>query len=111
MKILIKATNLNLTPAFTIYVEKKLGSVAKLIRGFEKEGEAEMRVEIARATRHHHRGPIFMAEANLRLPGKMLRASDNQTDARAAIDRVENKLKLEVEKYKAKIIERPRRHK
>lgn len=111
MKIIIKATALDLTPALKVYLEQKLGAIGKLLRRFEKEGETELRVEIARNTRHHRHGPVFMAEANLRLPGKMLRATENHIDARAAIDRIENKLKLEVEKYKTKVIERPRRGK
>jgi ribosomal subunit interface protein len=111
MRILIKATALELTPAFKVYAERKLGTVGKLLRPFEKEGEAELRVEIARSTRHHRKGPVFMAEANLRLPGKILRAAENHSDPRAAVDKVENKLKLEVEKYKTQKIERPRRGK
>ncbi len=109
MRILIKATALDLTPALKVYIERKLGAVGKLLRPFEKEGETELRVEIARNTRHHRSGPVFMAEANLRLPGKVLRAVENHIDARAAVDKVENKLRLEVEKYRTKTIERPRR--
>jgi putative sigma-54 modulation protein len=111
MRITIKATALDLTPALKAYTERKLGTAGKLLRFFEKDAEAELRVEIARITRHHRHGPVFMAEANLRLPGKMLRASENDVDVRAAIDKVENKLKLEIEKYKAKKFELPRRGK
>lgn len=111
MKVIIKATTLDVTPALKVYIERKLGALGKLLRRFEKDGEVELRVEIARSTHHHKSGPVFMAEANLRLPGKVLRAEENHIDARWAIDRIENKLKLEIEKYKTKKIERPRRGK
>lgn len=109
MRIIIKATALDLTPALKVYAERKLETVDKLVRRFEEEGETELRLEIARNTRHHRHGQVFMAEANLRLPGKVLRAVENHIDVRAAIDRVESKLRLEVEKYRTKTIERPRR--
>lgn len=111
MKIIIKSTALDLTPPLKVYIERKLGSLARLLRRFEKEGETELRVEIARNTRHHKSGPVFMAEANLSLPGKMIRAVENHVDARWAIDRIEEKLRLGVEKYRTKKIKLPRREK
>ena len=109
MQINLKGTELTLTPALKVYVESKLGSLAKFIKQFEKEGETEMRVEIARTTRHHHRGPsVFRAEANLRLPGRVLRANQDDADARAAIDKVKDKLQLEIEKYKTRLEKRSR---
>ena len=60
-----------------------------------------MSVEIARTTRHHHKGDVFRAEANVALPGKMIRAEQATKDMRTAIDRVRNTLRLEIAKYRA----------
>jgi ribosomal subunit interface protein len=74
--------------------------LAKLVKHFDEEGVAEMKVELSRSTKHHKKGLVFQADVNLRLPKKMLRADDANTDIRAAIDIVENKLRREIEKYK-----------
>jgi len=102
MKISIKATNLELTPSITKYIEDKISSVEKFLEKFEKKTEIEAFVEIARMTRHHRKGEVFYAETNLQLPGKLLRVSQEDLDVRAAIDKVKNKLQQEVKKYKGK---------
>ncbi len=102
MKISLKTTGLDLTPSFQLYVESKLGSIAKFIKKFDLTGQAELWVEVARTTRHHHKGEVFMAEADLRLPKKILRASEKGEDARAAVDALRTKLHFEIEKYKTK---------
>lgn len=109
MKITFKATAVELTSAVKSYLERKLGKIGKLLRKFEEEGEVRVGVEIARLTRHHRRGPVFMAEANIYLPGGILRAVQNGADVKTAIDGLESKLRLGVEKYKSRKIEHPRR--
>jgi ribosomal subunit interface protein len=100
MKIDIKATNLDLTPALRVYIDEKIGVLAKFLKRWDMEGGVEVWVEVARTTRHHQKGPVFRAEADIRLPGKILRAEDAALDIRVAIDRVRDKLKREIEKYK-----------
>jgi putative sigma-54 modulation protein len=100
MKISLIASNLDITPSLKAYVEERLGVLKKLVKHFDEEGVAELRVELARSTKHHKKGLVFRAEANLRLPKKVLRAEDINTDIRSAIDMVENKLRREIEKYK-----------
>ncbi|MBI5147554.1 MAG: ribosome-associated translation inhibitor RaiA [Parcubacteria group bacterium] len=105
MKISIKGTNLDLTPAISEFIELKIGSLSRFIGAFDEKGVVEVKVEIQRTTKHHRRGDVFRAEANLRLPKKILRAEHSDADIRTAIDFVKNKLKLEIEKYKGKIRE------
>ena len=100
MNIHIKATDLDLTPALKVFVDKKLGALRKYVKKFEAKSEVEMRLELARTTRHHRKGDVFKAEANIILPGNMLRAEDADSDIRVAIDRLRDKLKIELEKYK-----------
>ena len=100
MKIHIKATNFELTTSLKDYVDEKIGSIGKLIKKWDMDSSIEVRVEIGRTTNHHHKGDVFRAEANLRLPHKILRAEDENTDIRTAIDRVEDMLKREITKYK-----------
>ena len=96
----IKSTNLDLTPSIKAFVDEKLGALGKYVKKFETEGEVEMNLELARTTKHHHKGPVFKAEANLLLPGNMLRAEHIDTDIRVAIDRLKVTLRNDIEKYK-----------
>ncbi len=104
MVIHTKATNLDLTPSLKTYVDLKLGALQKYVKKFETDGEAEMNLELARTTRHHRKGQVFKADANIMLSGKMLRAEDTDNDIRVAIDRLRDKLKTEIEKYKERTL-------
>jgi len=108
MKINVKATNLDLTPSLNIYIEKKLMPLAKFIKRFDIVGEVEIWVEVARTTKHHHKGQVFRAEADLSLPGRILRAEEELPDLRAAIDAVKDKFRLEIKKYKTWTLEKNR---
>ena len=101
MKINIKAGT-DLTPSFRRYIEEKLGTLAKFIKRFDETGEAEIWLEISRTTRHHRKGDVFVAAVGLRLPRKVLRAEEYAGDARAAINRARDTLRLEIEKYKTR---------
>ncbi|MEK7624615.1 MAG: ribosome-associated translation inhibitor RaiA [Patescibacteria group bacterium] len=100
MKINIKASNLDLTPALNQYIEEKVGSLSKFLKKYEMEGDLNAQVEVARTTRHHHQGDVFRAEINLTLPKKVLRGVAEKNDIRIAIDEVKNELQREIVKYK-----------
>lgn len=102
MQLHIKATKLDLTPSLSVYIEKKLATLDKFVKRFDEAGVAALWVEVARTTRHHHKGDVFMAEADLRLPGKILRAEATQADIHAAIDELREKLLMEIKKYKTR---------
>ncbi len=102
MRINIKATGLELTPPLKEYIEEKIGGLGKYTSKLESEKalEIEVFVEVGRSTRHHHKGLVYYAEANFELPGGMLRASNEETDIRAAVDGLKDKLREEIIKYK-----------
>lgn len=108
MKIDIKSTHLELTPAINQYIEDKIGSLDKFSNAFSRndvEGgygheAVEAHVEIARTTAHHKNGPVYKAEVNLKIRGKILRAVKEDWDIRVAIDAVKEELKSELQKEK-----------
>lgn len=109
MKINIKTSNLDLTPAITVYIEDKINGLEKFISGQalkewddHNQAAVEADVEIARTTDHHRHGDIFRAEVNLKVPGRVLRAEAQQWDIRVAIDQVKDELQVELKKYKNK---------
>lgn len=102
MKISIKGSGLEVTPAITEYINDKIGSLDKFLERFEHRGEAESRVEISRTTNHHQQGDVFRTEVNLYVNGETIRAEHTSDDIRAAVDKVKDILKIEIEKYKEK---------
>lgn len=111
MKIIIKATNLELTPAIEDWVNEKLGGLAKYEPALEKkdmlpsgkeEERVELWVEIGKTTRGQRQGEIFRAEAQTRLFGQSLRAEATNEDLYSAIGEVENKLQRLIVETKEK---------
>ncbi len=92
MNINLKASGFKLTPAIRENVSTKLKSVEKLI--------SKLDFEVSKTTRHHQKGNVFRAEANLNLPKKLIRAEAVEEDLTAAIDKVKSILTLSVKKYK-----------
>lgn len=102
MKIIIKKT-LDVTSPLETYIEEKLMPLAKFVEPFEKDGEVELWLEVARTTKHHRKGEeVFMASGDLRLSRKVLRGEASAADIRKAIDEVRNMLHMEIQKYKTK---------
>ncbi len=101
MKVIIKATNLELTEPLKTYIEDKVEGLSKFFPGLDPDA-VKARVEVARSTRHHKRGNVYHVDVNLELPGTVLRAEKDDADIRAAIDAVKDKLKREIDKYKEK---------
>lgn len=100
MNIILKATNITLTPAVSEYVEGTLGSLDKMVQNM---GEAvELRVEVGRSTFHHKKGEVFFAEANLNIGRSLLRSREEALSVQAAVDEVRDGLRNELLKFKGK---------
>jgi ribosomal subunit interface protein len=101
----IYASNMELSDALRSYVEKKFLGLTKFTVRFPAVAECE--VEIGKTT-HHQKGEVFRAEANLTIPGAVLRAEATADDPYAAIDRAKDALKAELirEQKKRRAVER-----
>ncbi len=106
MKINLKTTNFSLTPSIGNYLQEKLNSLDKFLPNDES---IFADVELAQTTKHHHKGDIFKAEVNLRVPGRLIRAVAEKWDLRAAIDAVKDELQREITMNKEKNISLYRR--
>ncbi len=111
MKIIIKSTNFELTPAIEDYVNKRFGTLEKFLGRFESEdisggrSGVEIFVEVGKTTHHHHKGEVFRAEANLYLGKKQLRAEEIDEALFPAVDRASGTLKDQIVAYKEKLEE------
>ncbi len=99
MRINIKATGIELTPAITNYVEKKIAGIEKY---FKAAGEAVVAVEVGKKSQHHKTGEIFHAEVHVIGGSLDVYALAEQADLYAAIDLVKDEIvqKLTHEKGK-----------
>lgn len=103
MRVTIRRRNLELTPSLATYAEKKIiEPIQKLLKRIRDDELPILDVELARTTRHHRKGNVFHAEANLSLDGTMLRAEATAEDIRAACDLLEEELRRELTHYKTK---------
>jgi len=99
MQIDIKGTNLELTQAIKDYINEKIGGLEKF---FDQILEA--RVEVGLTSKHHQKGKIFRAEANLEVPQKhIIRAEAEREDLYMAINEVKDELQIQLKKYKEKM--------
>ena len=89
MKINIKATGIELTPAIASYAEKKIASFEKY---FDHSPDAVAQVEVGKITKHHKSGDVFRAEVHVIGQGLDLYAVSEQADLYAAIDAVKDEL-------------------
>lgn len=101
MTINIKATNTELTPAISTYVEEKVLGLDKFIVADDPESVLA-NVEIGLSTKHHQSGKIYRAEINLHIGGKYIRAVSEQEDLYAAIDDMRDQVSREITSFKNK---------
>lgn len=88
---------MDLTPALKQYVEDKLISLTKYYSGL-----TQVRVELERTTKHHHKGGVWRAEANISGPQHLFRVEAVANDIYAAIDEMKDELKRELKALKEK---------
>ncbi|MFZ2484759.1 MAG: ribosome-associated translation inhibitor RaiA [Minisyncoccia bacterium] len=100
MKINIKATGIELTPAISDYVNKKISSIEKYVD--EKNKDAVAQVDVGRSTQHHKSGNIFRAEVHIIGSGLDLYAVSETGDLYAAIDAVKDEIVQNVVQSKDK---------
>lgn len=97
MNLTLKGTNLELSQALKMYVAEK-------IIGLEKYGGdiSLAKIELERTTRHHQKGNVWRAEAQLRTKMGMLRADAVAAEMYQAIDKLRNELKRQLQATKGK---------
>ena len=102
MKVTIKATNLNLTPGIKKAIEEKIATLDKFIPHIDTSVEAF--VEVALETRHHKKGKIYYAEANIKVPGRIVRSEARGEDIYQAINEIKDELQRALKEYKKRKI-------
>lgn len=109
MKINTSFLNLESSQSLQDEVDKKFASIGHMIQGFEKEGEMEMYIEIARTTHHHHKGEVYKVAIQLQLPKKLMQVEEAGEELRGVLDAAKDTLRGAVERYKEKMVEEKHR--
>ena len=98
MKIDISYKGISSDRPLEVFIEDRIGGLEK----FLGQGPIEARVEVGLPSKHHRSGRIYYAEVNLRLGGKLMRATCQHEDLRNAIVDVKNELQRQIKKFKDK---------
>lgn len=107
MRVLLRTKNLELTPSLEALVDQKLiKPVEHRIKRLDQQLDIIFDIELARTTKHHTKGKIWRAEAQLTLPylKKTLRSEAKTESVHASIDEVKYEILRELEKYKDKYL-------
>src|SRR3989338_10410561 len=103
MKINLKSTNIELTPAIHDYVIKRVTNLEKLLSNIEEEGgEVNVNFEVAKSTNHHKSGDVFHTDCLINIKGEEFYSSADEEDLYAAIDAVKDSLYHEINKNKGR---------
>lgn len=114
MKITLSTKNISLDEPLRIFVEEKIGGLEKFIgkdhsTWFDNTHHksfgaslVEAKIEIGMPSKHHRSGRVYYTEVNLKVGGKLLRATCQHEDLRNAIVDVKNELQQQIKKLKNK---------
>ena len=102
MKVELNAKNIKLDDALIIWIQKKIIGLDRFLKKIDP-AVVEARIEIGKPSRHHQKGMVWYAEVNLKLPGKLLRATNTNKDLRTAINQVKDELQVQIKRYLGKI--------
>lgn len=101
MNINLQGKNLELTPAISDYVLKRVTNLEKILKKIEDEGgDVIAHFEVSQATKHHKSGVIFHADCLIKTGGEEYYASADEEDLYAAVDRVKDTLFSEISRDK-----------
>lgn len=84
----IKATNMELTPAITDYVNKRLSSLEKFAKGKVMTGQ----VEVGKTTNHHKQGEVYKAEFDINIGGERFFTEASTSDLYASVDEAKEEI-------------------
>ncbi len=107
MRSTTKVTGMELTPAISDYLDKKITSLDKLID--KEDTSALAKVEIGKTSNHHNQGEVFRAEITLHIAGADFRVESEKDNLYAAIDAVRDQMHQELQSYKRKKVSLVRR--
>ncbi len=103
MKIILRQKGLEVTPSLRKYIDEKLvAPTKKLFDGAALDDRPALDIEISRTTKHHRKGLVYYAEANVTVGKTVLHVEVTAEDIRAACDMLKDELEATIKKFKGK---------
>ena len=103
MKYILQGKNTTISESIQILVETKIKALERFVSRFNASA-VEARIEVGKPSRHHHTGPVFYAEVNLKIPGKLLRAEAVNLDLASAVNETFKEMERQIKDHKEKLI-------
>jgi len=100
MQIIIKKTNIEITPEDNLLIQEKLSSLDKYFPNIQ-----QARFEIEKST-HHQKGDIYRAEINFHIPNNLLRIEKVANTWRKAMEKVKDHAKRILSEEKKKLVDK-----
>lgn len=103
MRVIVRQKNLVITPSLHNYIEAKiLKPIRRFLKNMTGDDLPVLNLELGRVTRHHRKGLVYRAEANLSLGRRLLRVEAEGEDIRSACDILEDELAREIRTFKGR---------
>ncbi|WP_456426578.1 ribosome hibernation-promoting factor, HPF/YfiA family [Rhodocaloribacter sp.] len=108
MNITFQGTNLDLNDDLRNFVEEKLNDAFKAF-GNIKTDPIRVAVELERTTRHHRKDDtLYRAEANVSVPGRLIRVEETSPDLYQAIVEMKETLTREIRQWRERHLDQRR---
>ncbi len=114
MEVIIRAKNIELTSHLKDYAKRKLHAACRFlpalleqeIKDREEVGKEVDRivleVEVEKITTKEEKGKIFRTEAQMIIPGRVIKAEDTSESVKSSVDKVKHELERQIKDYKEK---------
>ena len=100
MRISLNAKNFELSSALETHIEEHFTQhIRKLVEEKNDPDLPVLHIEVGRSTRHHRKGEVYFAEANLNVGGKVFYAKVDHEDIYSACDLLRDELESEIKKF------------
>ena len=109
MNITFKGTNLELHDDIRTYVEEKLHDCFQAFGDLNREA-VRVAIELERTTRHHRKSEeIYRVEANVSVPGRLIRVEETGDDFYRAVVEMKETLTREIRHWRERTIDKRRK--
>ena len=112
MHITVQGTNLEVTHELRKFIYKKVGDCKRALGDVNLDA-VQIDIEIERTTRRHPQdrnngGPLYRAEANVKVPGRFIRVEEFAMHLEPAIVKMKNTLTRSIRHWREQWIDRKR---
>lgn len=111
MDVQLQGTNLELTDELRAFVEEKMDDAYRMLGAMNRD-PVHVDLELEKTTRRHpherEEQQRYRAEANVTVPGRLIRAEGSADDIRQAVVKMKHRLMREIREWRERLIDERR---